>query len=233
MRERCGSTILVKHSRAMPYNRSRKMQSTGQAELSVEPAGGETIDAEVTGARPRTWWRGLAEIVVLALILVTLARIIFVRAETAGTSMSPTLNNGDSVLASRATYQLFAPQRGDIVVMRDPLNQGSDVIRRVVGLPGERLEIRGRQVLINGQPLTEDYTGNPMALGNNLTMTIQIQLQPSEYYVLGDNRFSIADSRSWGPVAVSDILGRAWMVYWPPDSTHFLQQQHYTTSADH
>ncbi|MCL4506587.1 MAG: signal peptidase I [Chloroflexi bacterium] len=208
------------------------MESTGNAELSVEPASGETVDAEVIGASPRLWWRSLAEIAVMVLIIIFVANILAVQTEMVGTSMSPALNAGDEVLASRITYVLLAPERGDVVIMRDPLNPNGDVVRRVIGLPGERVEIRGSQVLINGQPLVEDYTGNPLTVSSNLTTSIQIQLQPSEYYVLGDNRLSINDSRSWGPIPGADILGRAWLVYWPPDSISAIQQQRYAPLSD-
>jgi signal peptidase I len=208
------------------------MESTEQPELAIEPAAAETVEGEVINLRPRPFGRSAAEVVVAILIVVFLVNILTVNAEQSGSSMAGTLKAGQMVLASRATYMLFAPERGDVVVMRDPLNPDDAMVRRVIGLPGERIELRGRQVLINGQPLSEDYIGNPLTISDNLTATIQMQLQQSEYYVLGDNRLSINDSRSWGPIKGNDILGRAWLIYWPPDSIGAIQHQRYVAPGE-
>lgn len=206
------------------------MESIEQPELSLVPSTGETVDGEVT--HPRPFWRSAAEIAVALLIVVFLANILTVSAEQTGSSMAGTLLAGQSVLASRATYMLFPPERGDVVVMRDPLNADGTLIRRVIGLPGERIELRGRQVLINGQPLNEDYIGSLMTVSDNLTTTIQLQLKRTEYYVLGDNRLSINDSRSWGPIQSDGILGRAALVYWPPDSIGAITHQRYPSPVE-
>ncbi|HEY3290570.1 MAG TPA: signal peptidase I [Anaerolineae bacterium] len=206
------------------------MESVEQSKLSIKPSTGETVEGEVM--QPQPFWRSAAEIVVALLLVVFLANILTVSSEQTGSSMAGTLLSGQSVLASRATYMLFAPERGDVVVMRDPLNPDGTLIRRVIGLPGERVELRGRQVLINGQPLNEDYIGSLLTVSDNLTATIQLQLKHSEYYVLGDNRLSINDSRSWGPIQSDDILGRAALVYWPPDSIGAINHQRYPSTIE-
>jgi signal peptidase I len=193
---------------------------------SVDIPANEGVDI-APRARPRSSWRSLAEIVVMLLILFGLWSFLTVDAEVSGSSMAPGLAGGQRVLASRITYVLLPPVRGDVVLLRDPLSTSRLQVRRVIGLPGERLELRGRQVLINGQPLNEDYIGNPLTVSDNLTATSLLQLQPDEYYVLGDNRLSINDSRSWGPVKGDDIVGRAWLSYWPPEAIGFVQQERY------
>ncbi len=208
------------------------MESTQQPELAIEPSAGETVEGEVVNPRPRPFWRSAAEGVVAILIVIFLLNTLTVNSDQIGSSMAGTLKAGQSVLASRATYMLFPPERGDVVVMRDPLNAAGTVVRRVIGLPGERIELRGRQVLINSQPLPEDYIGSPLTLSDNLTATITMQLMKSEYYVLGDNRLSINDSRSWGPIQENDILGRAWLIYWPPDSVGAIQHQRYAAPSE-
>ena len=174
-------------------------------------------------APAKSTWRNLAEIVVMLGILVALLNLLTVRAELAGVAMTPTLNQGQQLLASRVAYALFMPERGDVVVLRDPLSPERLVVRRVVGLPGERLELRGRQVLINDQPLAEDYISNNLAVSDNLTATARLALPANEYYVLGDNRLTINDSRTWGPVTGENILGRAWFSFWPPESIRFIE----------
>ena len=197
------------------------MESSTDQELVVRSEADE--QPSIIGAQTKSAWRNLAEIVVMLGILIVLLNVLTVNAELSGVGMTPTLSQGQNLLASRVTYALFMPERGDVVVMRDPLNPNRLVVRRVVGLPGERLELRGRQVLINDQPLTEEYIGNNLAVSDNLTASAQLALTANEYYVLGDNRLTINDSRSWGPVKSDSILGRAWFSYWPPESIGFIE----------
>jgi len=208
------------------------MENTQQPELALEPSTSETVDGEVVDALQRPIGRSIAEIVVAVMIVIFMLNTLTVNAEQIGSSMAGTLKAGQRVLASRATYMLFAPERGDVVVMRDPLDADGTVVRRVIGLPGERIELRGRQVLINGLPLSEDYIGNPLTNSDNLTATVLMQLRQTEYYVLGDNRLSINDSRSWGAIQANDILGRAWLTYWPPDSIGAIQHQRYVSPIE-
>jgi signal peptidase I len=207
------------------------MESTVSQKLDIERGDGEPAGERTTApVRARPLWRNAAEIIVMLAILVGLLNLLTVGAELNGSIMAPTLNDGQRVLASRITYSLFPPQRGDVVTLTDPLNPTGVVVLRVIGLPGERVELRGQQVLINSQPLTEDYLGNPLILGNNLTGTLQLALPPNQYFVLGDNRLSMNDSRSWGPVPASSILGRVWLTYWPPDTIALVQPARYDST---
>ena len=203
------------------------MQSLVKPEPPAPPIIDEADDSVTGSGRPRSTWRSLAEVAVMLLILIGLLNILSGSAELNGSSMEPTLNPGENLLASRITYGLLSPERGDVVVVRDPLNESGVQVRRVIGLPGELVEVRGRQVLINGQPLTEPYIGNPLLIGDNITATSQTQLAQNQYYLMGDNRLSINDSRSWGALPASLILGRAWLVYWPPESISFVKQERY------
>ena len=201
--------------------------------INVDAAGTITDDGEEEiSVRPRTIWRSLAEIGVMLLIVLGLWNFLTADAEMSGTSMAPGLAVGQRILASRITYVLLPPERGDVVVLNDPLGSSNLLVRRVIGLPGERLELRGRQVLINGLPLNEDYLGNPLTVSDNLTSTSQVQLQPDEYYLLGDNRLSINDSRSWGPIKAENIAGRAWLSYWPPENISFVQHVRYDLTTE-
>jgi signal peptidase I len=203
------------------------MQSLVKTETPAAPIVDEIDLTETGSGGPRPWYRSVAEIVVMLLILVGLLNTLTISADLSSSSMEPTLNPGDHVIASRITYALHSPDRGDVVVMRDPLSKSGLLVRRVVGLPGELVELRGRQVLIDGQPLTENYIGNPLLIGDNITATSQTQLRDNQYYLMGDNRLSINDSRSWGAVTGDLIQGRAWVVDWPPESIGFVKHERY------
>ncbi len=206
----------------------RDMERTVNRESSMQPID-ETPSEEglVAGVKIRPFWRSITEIIVMLAIILGLINLLTVDAAISGSGMAPTLVSGQRVLASRITYALFPPQRGDLVALANPLNPTGMIVLRVIGLPGERVDLRGQQVLIDGQPLTEDYLGNLLTLGNNLTGTLQLVLPPNQYLLLGDNRLSMNDSRTWGPVSSTAILGRVWLVYWPLDTIALVQPAHY------
>ncbi|MCS7061147.1 MAG: signal peptidase I [Anaerolineae bacterium] len=182
---------------------------------SRAPASGETL-------------RALAEIVMMVLIVYAILTFFFTSVRIVGTVMEPTFSNGQQILVSRATYLLSAPQRGDVIILQDPLSSARIVTRRVIGLPGEKVEVRGRQVIVNNQPLNEPYVSVPLLAGESVTSVVAIQLATDELYVLADNRLSLNDSRTWGPVKLGTVIGRAWLIYWPPDRIGLVQHARYT-----
>ncbi len=126
-----------------------------------------------------------------------------------GSSMNPTLLNEEFLLISNFAYQLDEPERGDIIVFRHPLTD-ENLVKRVIGLPGDAIEIQNGDVLVNGLILDEpyiaaapDYSGSWAVPG-------------SQYFVLGDNRNQSSDSAAWGYLPEERILGKALVVYWPP-----------------
>ncbi len=121
-------------------------------------------------------------------------------------SMSPALIPGDRVIvATRGTR----PRRGEIWTIAGP--NSTTLIKRVIGLPGETIEVRGGQTLIDGRPLPEPYPAAPMT-----TATPPIRLGPEQYFLMGDSRKTSLDSRAWGPLHESKFIGRAEQRYWPP-----------------
>jgi signal peptidase I len=140
-------------------------------------------------------------------------------------SMEPTLEKGDRVLVNKVSYDLHDVNRGDVIVFElDPDDVGADgikdLIKRVIGLPGDVIETRDGVVYINDEPLDEPYladgttTGSP-ADGQN--PGIERQTVPDGHvYVLGDNRSNSADSRYRGPIPIDSIVGRAFILVWPP-----------------
>jgi len=161
-------------------------------------------------------WRLLREVVetVIPAILIAVFITLFLAQATQvyGQSMEPNLHAGQRLIVEKISYRLHPPRRGDIVVLRMSEEGGNFLIKRVIGLPGESVEIRDQQVFVNGYPLTEPYV-QPSPAGS-----IPVCLVPvGHIFVLGDNRGFSNDSRSFGPVPVSNVIGRAWIRYWPPE----------------
>jgi signal peptidase I len=128
-----------------------------------------------------------------------------------GPSMEPNLYRGDRVMTEKVSYLLHPPHRGDVVVVDRPGNEVS-LIKRVVALPGETVEVRGGHTFINGQPIEEPWVTH--FGGPNYPPRV---VPPDHVFILGDNRGSSRDSRAIGPVPVDSIKGHVWLVYWPLD----------------
>jgi len=127
-------------------------------------------------------------------------------------SMEPTLLESDRLIADRLSYtfHLREPQRGDIIIFRFPNDPKVDYIKRVIALPGETVEIHNRQVYVNGESLSEDYT----AEAPRYDMPPR-EVPDGEYFVLGDNRNRSRDSHIWGFVPEANLVGEALFIYWP------------------
>lgn len=155
----------------------------------------------------------IIQTVVLALVLFFAINFISARIRVDGSSMEPTFHNGDYVIVNRLAFQWGEIQRGDVVVFPYPLSPEEDYIKRVIGLPGDRVAIYGGDVYVNGQRIEEPYISSAPA--NDVAETVV----PEGYvYVLGDNRNASSDSRSWGALEIEAILGKAVFRYYPFDS---------------
>ncbi len=145
-------------------------------------------------------------------------------------SMNTTLLPGDRVLVNRLIYHVRDPHRGDIVVFTWPVNRKFVFIKRIIGVPGDTISLSGGRVFVNGRPIAEPYVRKvggvpvptePAAVTAGTTMSEPWSLQrpytvpASDFYVMGDNRTESDDSRDWGPVPASDLIGGAFMIYWP------------------
>jgi signal peptidase I len=150
----------------------------------------------------------------LPALLIALLINVFVGQATRveGQSMEPSLHTNQRLVVEKVSYRFHGPQRFDIVVLRLPSQGDELLIKRVIGLPGETVEIRNGQVYINGQQLDEPFTAEETRPGRYAKVTVP----PLHVYVLGDNRNRSNDSRSFGPVPIENIVGRAWLSYWPP-----------------
>ncbi len=157
----------------------------------------------------RFWLRDLILSILLAFIVIV---FLYQPVQVEGTSMMPRLTNHERIFINKFVYRFEPVQRGDIVVFWYPLDPSKSYIKRVVGLPGETLSIRGGRVYVDGKPLSEPY----LAQGYLDDQTYPpVYVEPDRYYVLGDHRESSNDSRVWGTVDRKYIYGKAVFVYWP------------------
>lgn len=174
--------------------------------------------------------------VVQTLILATLiyfaVNALTVRVQVQGYSMRPTFQSGEFVLVYRLAYRFGEPHRGDIVIFHPntfanaPARAANeDYIKRIIGLPGEHVEIRGGAVYIDGQRLNEPYILEPPRYRGSW------DVPPGKVFVLGDNRNNSTDSHILGPVAVDSIVGKAVLVYWPMDAWRILKTPAYDVAG--
>ena len=167
--------------------------------------------------RNRSAWREYAEALIIAVLLALTVRTFVVQAFVIPSgSMLPTLRIGDYLLVNKFVY-LFRPvRRGDIIVFKFPQDETRDFIKRVIGLPGETLEIRGRQVFIDGRPLHESYAvyNEPPLLRTPVPYHLApLIIPPGHLFMMGDNRDNSLDSRSWGLLEESKVVGEASIIY--------------------
>lgn len=165
------------------------------------------------------WLSEVVETIVPAILIALLINLFLAQATRVyGQSMEPSLKSDQRLVVEKLSYNFHQPRRGDIVVLKVP-NAGSGLlIKRVIGLAGEKLEIKSGKVYINDQPLEEPYLSQQPQRDARA-----IVVPPEHVFVLGDNRGFSNDSRSFGPVPLDSIVGRAWFSYWPLDKIGFLR----------
>jgi signal peptidase I len=134
-------------------------------------------------------------------------------------SMIPTLEIGDRVLVNKFIYRFTEPKRGDIVVFTSVDNPKEDLIKRVVGLPGDKIAVRGGKLFLNGKPQKEPYTNKQLP---DRSFFARITVPKGHVFVMGDNRGNSADSRVFGPLPKKNIEGEAFLRFWPPDRIGLL-----------
>jgi signal peptidase I len=184
---------------------------------------GELPDEDVSpGRHILRVLREILETMIPAVIIALLINLLLAQATRVyGQSMEPNLHTDQRLVVEKISYNRWwpmgGPQRGDVVVFR--VDQNSDLlIKRVIGLPGDRVEIRSGQVSINGEPLNEPYISGPTYGDYG-----PVDVPPLHILVLGDNRGFSNDSRAFGPLPLDSIIGRAWFSYWPPDQWGLVQ----------
>jgi signal peptidase I len=167
---------------------------------------------EQGGSQTKSIVREFVETIVITLLIYALIRtFLFENYRIVGHSMDPTLEDGQFLVVNKLGYRLHDPERGDIIVLRDPRSDDLKLIKRVIGLPGEVVEIKDGQVMIDNHALDETY----ISFQSNYSRE-PLLIPEGEYFVLGDNRNNSSDSHSWGPFPRNRVVGKAWISYWPP-----------------
>jgi len=178
-------------------------------------------DQEPTSWRNKGGWRRALldslETVLLSLVLFLSINLVSARIRVESISMQPTLYEGNFVIVNKLAYRLGGPGRGDVIVFYYPPDPEQEpYIKRVIGLPGDHLRIEAGQVYVNGILLSEPYT--PVATNHGGEWDVP----EGSLFVMGDNRNNSSDSRAWGMVPLENVIGKAFVVYWPPEQWGLL-----------
>lgn len=162
----------------------------------------------------------LIESVLIAVVLALVIRFfLFEPFYIPSGSMEPTLQVEDKIIVNKIVYRFGEPERGDIIVFKYPLDPSRDYIKRVIGLPGETLEIKESTVYIDGQAITENYLPSDtkfMDFG-------PVSIPEDSYFMMGDNRNNSQDSRVWGTLPEDHIVGKAFLIFWPANRIGLLK----------
>lgn len=153
--------------------------------------------------------REIVETLLLTLFVFGLVNTVTGRYRVDGHSMLPTLHHGEYLIVNKLSYVFDEPERGDIIVLHVAVDQNRDYIKRVIGVPGDRVEVRESTVYVNGVPLEEPYIN-----GRAAYRTASWTVPEDQYFIMGDNRNNSNDSRALSFLPRGDIVGKAWLIYW-------------------
>jgi len=156
------------------------------------------------------------ETIILSVLLFLGINAISARIRVDGHSMEPTLHSGEFVIVNKLAYKFGYPDRGEVIVFHYPRDPDQEYIKRIIGLPGDRIMIADGKVLVNDRPVQEPYIASPPNYQSEWTVP------EDSLFVLGDNRNNSSDSHNWGPVPMDYVIGKALVVYWPPDEWGFI-----------
>jgi signal peptidase I len=211
-------------ARSAPPETSAPASSSLASPNQPAPAAGNerSSTAHTLRREIRVWTRDLLIAIGLALIIIV---FLYQPVKVEGTSMAPLLSDQERIFINKFVYRFEPIQRGDVVVFWYPLDGSKSFIKRIVGLPGEMVEIRQGRVYANGRVLPEPYVP---AQYEDFSDFGPLRVPRDSYFVMGDHRISSNDSRVFGPVARRFIYGRAVFAYWPVE--HFGSLE--TTEAD-
>ena len=158
-----------------------------------------------------TAWEIIKVIIISLLIVIPIRTWIAQPFIVEGASMEPNFHNGEYLIIDELSYAFGAPKRGEVIIFRYPLQPSEFFIKRIIGLPGETVEIKTGQVFVNDAVVPEQYLPKNLQTGPDKT----VQLEDNQYFVMGDNRTASSDSRVWGPLPKKNITGRVFLRLWP------------------
>ena len=161
----------------------------------------------------------IVETLALAIVLFLGINAVSARVRVDGFSMRPTLQDGEFVLVSKLNYKFGAVQRGDIIVFHFPMDPKQELIKRVIGLPGDHISVNSGNVTVNGQVLNEPYIAAAPTYAGDW------DVPAGQLFVLGDNRNDSSDSHAWGLLPSENLVGKAVVIYWPPPFWKIIQHK--------
>ena len=249
----------TRHGSGVRTSEPRHPNGASPASLHTPPqssADATAIPPRAEQKRP-SMAREVIETILLAVFIFVAVRAVVLNFKVDGLSMMPSFANGEMLLVNRNAYAHFdtwalvdwlpfvehdeqnivypfnPPERGDVVVFTPP-EPGEDkpYIKRIIALPGETFEARGGQVYINGQPINEPYLGGEETWCGARQDCPPVTVPEGSVLVLGDNRDNSEDSRYFGPVTESSIIGKAWVTYWPTDMIGIVPHYDYPEIPD-
>jgi len=195
-----------------------KEQSTGSALPEFTPQEVES------GGSVKDFFVELLQVIIIALAIIIPVRYFFITPfYVKGASMVPTFHESEYLVVDEISYRFKEPVRGEVIVFHYPRNEKEFFIKRIIGLPGETVQITGNKVYINGEELSEPYLDSE----TKTTGEIVVTLQTDEFFVLGDNRSFSLDSRAFGPLKERYIVGRTWIRGWPFDKIMIFEPPQY------
>ena len=196
--------------------------------------------------------REIIETIILSLLLFIGIQFAVQTYQVEGASMRPTLSQGQYLLVNKLVYRhlnvggaesaltgdaqtqdtrlypFHPPQHGEVIIFNFPNDPSRDFVKRVIGAPGDTVEIRAGRTFVNGKMLEESY-----AELDALDEMHAVKVPPNAYFVMGDNRLHSNDSRDWGNVPLENVVGRAWVRYWPPHQISlFPTEQAFSNSSE-
>ena len=217
---------------------SETVEPSAETRPEPPPGGGELVEgpplppppnapapATDKGAPSRTILREIVETIALFALVFTVARVAIGNYSILGQSMEPNYHQEERLLVDKVTPRLFGLNRGDIVIVHSPA-QDIELIKRLIGKPGDTIELRDNRVFVNGEVLNEPYLP-PGANSGPTRETSKWTLGENEYFIMGDNRSFSQDSRVFGPVKIENIIGRALVLYWPFNNLQIVQHYNY------
>ena len=188
------------------------------------------VQETLAALKPRTsifqLLREIGETLFIAGILFFAVNLVTARIKVEGSSMEPSLHDGEFVVINRLAYRWADPERGEIIVFRYPLDPERRFIKRIIGLPGDTVNVLQGTVFVNGKPLEEPYINAPPLYDGEWVV------ENGRFFVLGDNRNNSSDSQNWGSLDTEDIIGRAVIVYWPLNDLGIIPHYELVSAAE-
>lgn len=164
-------------------------------------------------------------IAVLAAIFIFIRLVVAEPHKVSGRSMVPNFQDGDMLISNKLSTNFLTISAGEVIILKNPKDNNVDFIKRVIGLPNDKIMISGGKVYINDKELKESYLPeNIITNGMSFLQNgVEFKVPEGQYFVIGDNRSGSSDSREWGPVKKELIIGQAYFRYWPVQKLAILQ----------